>query len=115
MGPTKTFGIGKGRAADLKYVESCARKIAEVSEGHKIVVEKSTVPVRAAESIIHILSANTRPDVAFQVLSNPEFLAEGTAIENLLNPDRVLVGGEDSKEGEKAIEALTWIYNHWVP
>lgn len=113
--PTKTFGIGKGRAADLKYVESCARKIAEVSEGFKIVVEKSTVPVRAAESIIHILSANTRPDVSYQVLSNPEFLAEGTAIENLLHPDRVLIGGEESDEGQKAIEALSSIYNRWVP
>ncbi|MPC09516.1 UDP-glucose 6-dehydrogenase [Portunus trituberculatus] len=113
--PTKTYGIGKGRAADLKHIEMCARKIAEVAEGNKIVVEKSTVPVRAAESITHILSANTRPDVSFQILSNPEFLAEGTAIENLLNPDRVLIGGEESKAGEAAVAELTWIYNHWVP
>lgn len=113
--PTKTFGIGKGRAADLKYVESCARKIADVAEGPKIVVEKSTVPVRAAESIIHILSANTRLNVTFQVLSNPEFLAEGTAIENLLNPDRVLIGGEESSEGDTAVAELSWIYGHWVP
>nr|XP_045607333.1 UDP-glucose 6-dehydrogenase-like isoform X1 [Procambarus clarkii] len=113
--PTKTYGIGKGRAADLKHIEMCARTIAEVSEGNKIVVEKSTVPVRAAESITHILSANTRPGVSFQVLSNPEFLAEGTAIENLLNPERVLIGGEESSEGDEAVAQLTWIYNHWVP
>ncbi|XP_042237396.1 UDP-glucose 6-dehydrogenase-like [Homarus americanus] len=93
----------------------CARKIAEEAEGNKIVVEKSTVPVRAAESITHILSANTRHGVSFQVLSNPEFLAEGTAIENLLNPDRVLIGGEESAEGDEAVAQLTWIYNHWVP
>ncbi|XP_071538737.1 UDP-glucose 6-dehydrogenase isoform X3 [Panulirus ornatus] len=113
--PTKTYGIGKGRAADLKHIEMCARKIAEVAEGHKIVVEKSTVPVRAAESITHILSANTKPGVSFQVLSNPEFLAEGTAIENLLEPDRVLIGGEESAEGNEAVAQLTWIYSHWVP
>ncbi|ROT67491.1 UDP-glucose 6-dehydrogenase [Penaeus vannamei] len=113
--PTKTFGIGKGRAADLKFVEACARKIAEVAEGHKIVVEKSTVPVRAAESISHILSANTRPDVSFQVLSNPEFLAEGTAVTNLLYPDRVLIGGEESAGGDEAVAELMWIYTHWVP
>lgn len=113
--PTKTYGIGKGRAADLKYIEMCSRKIAEVAEGNKIVVEKSTVPVRAAESITHILSSNTRPGVSFQVLSNPEFLAEGTAIENLLNPDRVLIGGEESESGKAAVAELTWIYSHWVP
>ncbi|KAK3863964.1 hypothetical protein Pcinc_030315 [Petrolisthes cinctipes] len=113
--PSKTYGIGKGRAADLKHIELCARKIAEVAEGHKIVVEKSTVPVRAAESISHILSANTKPGVSYQVLSNPEFLAEGTAIENLVNPDRVLIGGEESAEGEAAVGELTWIYHHWVP
>ncbi|KAG0711088.1 UDP-glucose 6-dehydrogenase [Chionoecetes opilio] len=113
--PTKTYGIGKGRAADLKHIEMCARTIAEVSEGNKIVVEKSTVPVRAAESITHILSANTKPGVSFQILSNPEFLAEGTAIDNLLNPDRVLIGGEESEAGAAAVAELTWIYNHWVP
>ncbi|XP_068247741.1 UDP-glucose 6-dehydrogenase isoform X2 [Palaemon carinicauda] len=113
--PTKTYGIGKGRAADLKYVEACARKIAEVAENNKIVVEKSTVPVRAAESITHILSANRKLNVSFQVLSNPEFLAEGTAVENLLNPDRVLIGGEESAEGDAAVAELSWIYGHWVP
>ncbi|KAB7506750.1 UDP-glucose 6-dehydrogenase [Armadillidium nasatum] len=112
--PTKTFGIGKGRAADLKYVESCARKIAQIASHDKIVVEKSTVPVRAAESIIHILSANKKPGVNFQVLSNPEFLAEGTAVENLLNPDRVLIGGEQTEEGRLAVEELVSVYSHWI-
>nr|CAG4643109.1 EOG090X03RJ [Ilyocryptus agilis] len=113
--PTKTFGLGKGRAADLKYVESCARLIADVCDQNKIVVEKSTVPVRAAASIINILKANTKPGVSFQILSNPEFLAEGTAINDLTNPDRVLIGGEDTEEGRRAVNALKWIYQHWVP
>ncbi|KAK6475873.1 UDP-glucose 6-dehydrogenase-like [Huso huso] len=113
--PTKTFGIGKGRAADLKYIEACARRIADVSNGCKIVVEKSTVPVRAAESIRRIFNANTRSSLNFQVLSNPEFLAEGTAISDLKNPDRVLIGGDETPEGQRAIEALRSIYEHWVP
>ncbi|CAG0894571.1 unnamed protein product [Cyprideis torosa] len=113
--PTKSYGIGKGRAADLKYVESCARTIVEVCRGQKIVVEKSTVPVKACESIQKIFRANIREDVNFQVLSNPEFLAEGTAIENLLNPDRVLIGGEESEQGTLAIKALSEIYEAWVP
>ncbi|XP_078087878.1 UDP-glucose 6-dehydrogenase-like [Mustelus asterias] len=113
--PTKTFGIGKGRAADLKYIEACARRIAEVGNGGKIVVEKSTVPVRAAESIRRIFNANTKPNLNLQVLSNPEFLAEGTAIADLKNPDRVLIGGDETPEGQKAILALKSIYEHWVP
>uniref|UniRef100_A0A8C9RKX3 UDP-glucose 6-dehydrogenase n=1 Tax=Scleropages formosus TaxID=113540 RepID=A0A8C9RKX3_SCLFO len=114
--PTKTFGIGKGRAADLKYIEACARRIADVSNGCKIVVEKSTVPVRAAESIRRIFNANTKnPNCSPQVLSNPEFLAEGTAISDLKNPDRVLIGGDETPEGQRAIEALRSIYEHWVP
>uniref|UniRef100_UPI00398F746D UDP-glucose 6-dehydrogenase-like n=1 Tax=Pristiophorus japonicus TaxID=55135 RepID=UPI00398F746D len=113
--PTKTFGIGKGRAADLKYIEACARRIAEVGNGGKIVVEKSTVPVRAAESIRRIFNANTKPSLNLQVLSNPEFLAEGTAIADLKNPDRVLIGGDETPEGQKAILALKSIYEHWVP
>lgn len=112
--PTKTYGIGKGMAADLKYVELCARQIAEFANGDKIVVEKSTLPVRTAQSIKTILNNNTR-GLNFQVLSNPEFLAEGTAIKDLHNPDRVLIGGEQSTDGLKAIEALTDIYAHWVP
>ncbi|KAL1130512.1 hypothetical protein AAG570_011758 [Ranatra chinensis] len=113
--PTKTFGNGKGRAADLKYVESAARIIADVATGHKIVVEKSTVPVRAAESIMNVLRANQRSGVSYQILSNPEFLSEGTAIDNLLNADRVLIGGEDTNEGNAAVEELCWVYEHWIP
>lgn len=112
--PTKTFGMGKGRAPDLKYVESAARKIAEVASGPKIVVEKSTVPVKAAESVIKILRHNSSCK-NFQVLSNPEFLAEGTAIQDLLNPDRVLIGGEATPAGQEAIRALSAVYECWVP
>jgi len=108
--PTKTFGKGKGMAADLKYVELCARNIAEVAKTDKIVVEKSTLPVRTAQAIKSILH-NTGSDVKFEILSNPEFLAEGTAIQDLLNPDRVLIGGES----ESAIENLANIYGSWVP
>jgi UDPglucose 6-dehydrogenase len=108
--PTKTYGKGKGMAADLKYVELCARNIAEVAKTDKIVVEKSTLPVRTAQAIKNILD-NTGSDVRFDILSNPEFLAEGTAIQDLLNPDRVLIGGE-SKD---AIESLANIYESWVP
>ncbi|XP_055378680.1 UDP-glucose 6-dehydrogenase [Condylostylus longicornis] len=113
--PTKTFGNGKGRAADLKYVENAARMIAELAKSNKIVVEKSTVPVRAAESIMHILRANQKSGVRYDILSNPEFLAEGTAVEDLLNADRVLIGGEETPEGQEAIETLSWIYEHWIP
>ncbi|KAF4522460.1 hypothetical protein B566_EDAN002544 [Ephemera danica] len=113
--PTKTFGLGKGRAADLKYVEGAARMIANVATGSKIVVEKSTVPVRAAESILTILKANNKPGVSYQILSNPEFLAEGTAVEDLLHADRVLIGGEDTVEGQAAIRELSWVYEHWIP
>ncbi|KAK5642421.1 hypothetical protein RI129_008588 [Pyrocoelia pectoralis] len=102
------------KAADLKYVEGAARMIAEIAKSNKIVVEKSTVPVRAAESILNILSANNKPGVSYQILSNPEFLAEGTAIEDLLCPDRVLIGGEESVEGHAAIEALCSVYEHWI-
>jgi UDPglucose 6-dehydrogenase len=112
--PTKTYGTGKGMAADLKYIELCARQIARVSKTDKIIVEKSTLPVRTAEAIKSILD-NTGNGVQFQILSNPEFLAEGTAVEDLLSPDRVLIGGETSPEGEKAIEALVEVYANWVP
>ncbi|KAL3879780.1 hypothetical protein ACJMK2_032066 [Sinanodonta woodiana] len=113
--PTKMYGLGKGRAADLKYIEACARRIAEVAQKSKIVVEKSTVPVKAAESITDILKANVKPGVKYQVLSNPEFLAEGTAIKDLLEPDRVLIGGEQSVEGHEAVKALSCVYQNWVP
>lgn len=112
--PTKTYGSGKGMAADLKYIELCARQIARVSRQDKIVVEKSTLPVRTAEAIKNILD-NTGNGVQFQILSNPEFLAEGTAVEDLLNPDRVLIGGDSSTEGQKAIQALVDVYSKWVP
>ncbi len=114
--PTKTYGAGAGKAADLKYIELCARDIAEYSEGPKIVVEKSTLPVRTAQGLKTVLTANSRPGLEFQVLSNPEFLAEGTAIEDLTSPDRVLIGGdEDSEAGRTAIETLVGVYANWVP
>ena len=112
--PTKTYGKGKGMAADLKYIELCARQIARVSKTDKIVVEKSTLPVRTASAIKSILD-NTSNGVQFQILSNPEFLAEGTAVSDLLIPDRVLIGGDSSSEGEKAMQTLVDIYAHWVP
>lgn len=108
--PTKTFGVGAGRAANLEFIEKCARKIADVANGHKIVVEKSTLPVRTAEAIKAIL-AGASNGASFDVLSNPEFLAEGTAVEDLLAPDRVLIGGES----KAAVDALVDVYAHWVP
>lgn len=112
--PTKTYGVGKGMAADLKYVELCARNIAKVATSDKIVVEKSTLPVRTAESIKTILDAEGK-DVQFKVLSNPEFLAEGTAIDDLYNADRVLIGGDQDEDGLKAIQCLVDVYAHWLP
>jgi len=112
--PTKTYGTGAGKAADLKYVELCARRIAEVANGDKIIVEKSTLPVRTAESIRRILAGSGKP-YNFQVISNPEFLAEGTAVTDLNDPDRVLIGGEESEAGDKAVAALVDVYAHWVP
>ena len=111
--PTKTYGKGKGMAADLKYIELCARQIAKVAKDNKIVVEKSTLPVRTAEAIKSILD-NTGNGVQFQILSNPEFLAEGTAVDDLLHPDRILIGGDDSAEGQRAIQALVDVYANWV-
>ena len=111
--PTKTYGKGKGMAADLKYIELCARQIAKVAKENKIVVEKSTLPVRTAEAIKSILD-NTGNGVQFQILSNPEFLAEGTAVTDLLNPDRILIGGDTTPEGEDAINALVEVYANWV-
>lgn len=112
--PTKTYGAGKGMAADLKYVELCARQIAKVATSDKIVVEKSTIPVKTAEAIKDIL-VNTGNGVNFEILSNPEFLAEGTALENLQNPDRVLIGGDQTPSGLKAINTLVDVYASWVP
>jgi UDPglucose 6-dehydrogenase len=112
--PTKTYGSGKGMAADLKYIELCARQIAKIAKDDKIVVEKSTLPVRTAEAIKSILD-KTGNGVKFQILSNPEFLAEGTAVQDLLNPDRVLIGGDTTEEGQVAIQKLVSIYSNWVP
>ena len=111
--PTKTYGKGKGMAADLKYIELCARQIAKIAKDDKIVVEKSTLPVRTAEAIKSILD-NTGNGVQFQILSNPEFLAEGTAVQDLLNPDRILIGGDTTAAGQKAIQALVDVYANWV-
>jgi len=113
--PTKTYGVGKGRAADLKYIEMVARRIAELTvSGHKIIVEKSTVPVRCCSAIRKIVSS-VGTQATFSILSNPEFLAEGTAISDLFNPDRVLIGGEDDEVGQAAIQKLVDVYSHWVP
>ncbi|MBI2497803.1 MAG: UDP-glucose 6-dehydrogenase [Opitutae bacterium] len=112
--PTKTYGVGAGRAADLRYIESVARTIAEHAESNKIIVEKSTIPVKTADAIQTIVSSNTK-GLKFQVLSNPEFLAEGTAVQDLANPDRVLIGGERTPEGDKAVETLAGVYARWVP
>merc|ERR1711966_470636 len=111
---TKTIGIGAGRAANVKNCELCARKIAEVSDSGKIVVEKSTVPVRTAQAVRRVLECNDK-GLHFQVLSNPEFLAEGTAIPDLMAPDRVLIGGVQTPEGIKAAETLVSVYANWVP
>ncbi|WP_289661640.1 UDP-glucose 6-dehydrogenase [Flavobacterium panacagri] len=111
--PTKTYGEGKGMAADLKFVELCARQIARIAKNDKIIVEKSTLPVRTAETLQTILDS-TGNGVKFEVLSNPEFLAEGTAIDDLLNADRVLIGGKQTESGQKAIQCLVDIYLNWL-
>lgn len=112
--PTKTTGVGAGRAANIKNCELCARKIAEVSTSSKIVVEKSTVPVRTAEAMRRVLNANSK-GLDFQILSNPEFLAEGTAIADLTNPSRVLIGGGQDALGLAAIAKVVAVYANWVP
>lgn len=112
--PTKTQGIGAGRAADLSYAQLAARHVAKLCDRDTIVVEKSTVPVKTALAIESILTANARPGVCFDVLSNPEFLAEGTAMDDLEKPDRVLIGGRQTKSGLRAIATLVDIYNCWI-
>jgi UDPglucose 6-dehydrogenase len=112
--PTKTYGVGAGSASDLTNVELCARRIARVANANKIVVEKSTLPVRTAESLKRVLQANAS-GYRFDVLSNPEFLAEGTAVADLQNPDRVLIGGDDTGTGQHAIQELVNVYARWVP
>lgn len=111
--PTKLTGIGAGFASNIKNVEACARTIAEVAKGPKIIVEKSTVPVRTADSIKRVLRSASSHE--FQVLSNPEFLAEGTAVSDLMTPSRVLIGGEQTPGGLKAIDTLAKVYANWVP
>merc|ERR1719378_289290 len=115
--PTKKAGIGAGSAADLTYWELAARRIAQVATTSKIVVEKSTVPVKTADAMAAVLTANVskESEITFQVLSNPEFLAEGTAISDLLKPDRVLIGGELTPDGHKAVQYLADVYRRWVP
>ncbi len=112
--PMKIFGHGAGRAADLQYWEKTARQILENSTTSKIVVEKSTLPVRTAEAMECILNSNNK-GVHFDILSNPEFLAEGTAVNDMQNPDRVLIGGRETPSGQKAVQALVEIYANWVP
>ena len=112
--PTKTFGQGAGKAADLHYWEKTARQIVEVSTSSKIVVEKSTLPVRTAEAMERILNSNDK-GLVFDVLSNPEFLAEGSAISDMEDPDRVIVGGRETPSGQKAVQAVVDIYAEWVP
>ena len=112
--PTKTEGEGAGMAADLRYVEACAKNIARVAKTDKIVIEKSTLPVRTAEKIKEILDRDGN-GVHFEILSNPEFLAEGTAIQDLFKSDRVLIGGDQTETGQKAVQALVDIYANWIP
>ena len=112
--PTKTYGVGAGRAADLKYIERCARRIAHSLEGDTIIVEKSTVPVHTSELVKMVMEARSGGGNV-QVLSNPEFLAEGTAVRDLEEPDRVLIGGERTPEGDAAVETLAGVYAQWVP
>jgi UDPglucose 6-dehydrogenase len=112
--PTKTFGEGAGKAADLQYWEKTAREIKENATSDTIVVEKSTLPVRTARAMERILHADGG-DVHFEVLSNPEFLAEGTAIDDLENADRVLIGGAGTETGQAAVKELVDLYSHWLP
>jgi len=112
--PTKKEGEGAGMAADLRYVEACASDIAKYSKSDKIVIEKSTLPVRTAEKIKEILEENST-NIHFEILSNPEFLAEGTAVQDLFKSDRVLIGGDQTESGQKAVQSLVDIYANWIP
>jgi UDPglucose 6-dehydrogenase len=112
--PTKTFGEGAGKAADLQFVEKTARRIKEISRSDKIVIEKSTLPVRSAEALGAILHSGNN-SVHFEILSNPEFMAEGTAISDMEEPDRVLIGSKETATGRVARDELVKIYAHWVP
>ncbi|MEO2043920.1 MAG: nucleotide sugar dehydrogenase, partial [Nitrospinaceae bacterium] len=112
--PTKTFGEGEGKAVDLQFIEQTARRIKKNSKSNKIVVEKSTIPVRAAETLANILHSDNN-SVQFEILSNPEFMAEGTGIKDMETPDRILIGSKDTPSGLSARDILVDIYLHWVP
>jgi UDPglucose 6-dehydrogenase len=113
--PTKTSGEGSGMAADLKYIIACSKQIAKSATSDKIIIEKSTLPVRTAEKVKEILYSEGKKDVKFEILSNPEFLAEGTAISDLYKSDRVLIGGDNTSEGKRAVKDLIDIYANWIP
>lgn len=113
--PTKSSGLGAGMAADLRYIEAATRTIVKAATRSKIIVEKSTVPCRTAEKIEMILKACTNPEISFEILSNPEFLAEGTAVQDLLEPDRILIGGRQTESGLRAQGVLADIYARWIP
>ena len=113
--PTKKEGKGKGFAADLTNIDQCAKQIAVVSSSNKIIVEKSTLPVRTAERLKEIINKHKQDDVSFEIISNPEFLAEGTAIRDLFKSDRVLIGSDQTDEGLAAMESLVNIYKNWIP
>ena len=112
--PTKKFGEGAGKAADLQFIEQTARRIKENSKSNKIIVEKSTLPVRAAATLEQILHSGNEK-VRFEILSNPEFMAEGTAVRDMEFPDRVLIGSKDTPAGLAARQELVDLYLHWVP
>ncbi len=112
--PTKSYGVGAGKASDLQYWEKTARNIVHASNSNKIIVEKSTLPVRTAEAMERVLNSNDK-GLKFEVLSNPEFLAEGTAIMDLHSPDRVLIGSMETDHGHEAQQELVEIYANWVP
>jgi UDPglucose 6-dehydrogenase len=113
--PTKKEGEGKGFAADLTNIDACAKQIARVSLSNKIIVEKSTLPVRTAERLKQIINKEKQEGITFEVISNPEFLAEGTAIRDLFKSDRVLIGCDQTKDGLAAMESLVNIYKNWIP
>lgn len=113
--PTKTEGEGAGMAANLKYFISSAKTIAKFSKSDKIIVEKSTLPVRTAEKVKEVLYSNNKYGINFEILSNPEFLAEGTAIQDLFKSDRVLIGGDNTETGQRAVKSLKDIYSRWIP
>jgi len=112
--PTKSFGEGAGMAVDLQYIEQTARRIKANSHSDKIVVEKSTMPVRAADTLDKILHSGNN-GVRFEILSNPEFMAEGSAVQDMENPDRILIGSNNTSSGDKARDELISIYEKWIP